>query len=142
MTTEAEVYETLKYRIDVNHAGTCRYYNVLGQLHREEGPAIIWADGSMEWWQNGQRHCIGGPAVEWGDGTREWYQNGVRHREDGPAYVGYRESVKEWWQRGLKHRIDGPAIEYANGYQEWWLNGNTYIESEYYAKLKALGHTP
>ena len=95
MTTKEEVYDALKYRIVVGDNGTRRYYNNLCQLHREDGPAIVYADN-----------------------TKVWYQNGVLHRED------------------------GPAIEYANGYQEWWLNGNTYIESEYYAKLKALGHTP
>ena len=114
MTTEAEVYETLKYRIDVNHAGTCRYYNVLGQLHRDEGPAIIWADGDLEWWQNGQRHREDGPAVELSDGHREW------------------------WQNDQRHRIDGPAIEWANGGETWFLNDLVYNKADYLKACKAL----
>ena len=117
MTSEEEVYDALKYHIDVDEYGTRRYYNAAGKLHREDGPAVEYASGSKAWYQNGKRHRDVGPAGEYAGG-KERFQNGVLHRED------------------------GPAIEYANGYQEWWLNGNTYIESEYYAKLKALGHTP
>ena len=117
VTAEADVYTALKYHVVVDENGTRRYYNVAGRLHR-----------------------LDGPAVEYASGSKAWYQNGKRHREDGPA--GEYAGGKEWFQNGVLHREDGPAIEYANGYQEWWLNGNTYIESEYYAKLKALGQTP
>lgn len=30
-------------------------------------------------------HCDEGPALVWEDGTQAWYQNGVIHKEDGPA---------------------------------------------------------
>ena len=70
--SEQEVFDALKYRIEVNEYGTRRYYNNAGQLHRTSGPAIEWADGTKEWWQNGQRHRTGGPAIEWNDGYREW----------------------------------------------------------------------
>ena len=50
MTTEADVYDALKYRVDVSPiTGTRRYYNHAGQLHREDGPAIEWAGGEREW---------------------------------------------------------------------------------------------
>ena len=56
-----------------------------GQLHREDGPAVEWVDGSKEWFIDGKHHRENGPAIEWDDGKREWYLNGVRHRENGPA---------------------------------------------------------
>ena len=109
-----------KYYVTVDDFGTTRWYKdaKCAVLHREEGPAVEWHSGERYWYQNDMLHNTDGPAIEWPDGSKEWFQNGVLHRED------------------------GPAIEYADGYQEWWLNGTTYLESEYYAKLKALGHTP
>ena len=72
------------------------YKNAEGQLHRIDGPAIEWADGTTHWYINGERHRIDGPAVEWADGSKEWYINGERHRIDGPA-VEYADGSKEWW---------------------------------------------
>ena len=82
MTSEEEVYDALKYRIDVSpRTGTRRYYNSKGQLHREDGPAVVYSGGSCEWWQNGLRHRIDGSAVEWYDGHKEWWINGVPYTE-------------------------------------------------------------
>lgn len=52
------------------------------ELHREDGPAIEWADGGNEWWLNGKFHRIDGPAVEWADGTKRWYLNDVHYTEE------------------------------------------------------------
>ena len=80
MTTEAELFETLKYHVDVSpRTGTRRYYNSKGQLHREEGPAVVFSGGSCEWWQNGVLHRTDGPAVEYADGNKEWWINGVEY---------------------------------------------------------------
>ena len=76
--SEQEVFDALKYRIDVDTHGTRRYRNVMGQLHRIGGPAIEYTNGNKEWWQNGQRHRTDGPAVEWCNGVRFWYINGKR----------------------------------------------------------------
>jgi len=43
---------------------------MVGNLHREDGPAIEWADGSKEWWINEKLHREDGPAIEWADGTK------------------------------------------------------------------------
>ena len=56
--------------------------NAQGQLHRLDGPAVEWADGSKAWWQNSRRHRLDGPAREWADGTNEWWQNGVKMTEE------------------------------------------------------------
>ena len=63
MATDAELYEALKYRVVVDRHGTRRYYNDAGLLHREDGPAVVWRDGDLEWYQNGQRHRDVDPAV-------------------------------------------------------------------------------
>ena len=117
MTTEEEVYDALKHRIVVGDNGTRRYYNNLCQLHREDGPAIVYADN-----------------------TKVWYQNGVLHREDGPA-IERTDGTKEWYQNGKRHRADGPAIEWETGKKEWWLNGTPCTEQEYLAQIKTLEHT-
>ena len=44
-------------------------------MHRLDGPAIEWADGTKIWYINNQMHREDGPAVEWADGTKEWWLN-------------------------------------------------------------------
>ena len=48
-----------------------------GQYHREDGPAIIWANGTEWWYKNGQRHRLDGPAIEHANGDKGWYKNGT-----------------------------------------------------------------
>ena len=96
MAIDADVYSTLKYKVVVDECGARRYFNGIGQLHCEDGPAVVWADGTKEWWQNDQRHRIDGPALIWAEGSEFWYQNGVLHREDGPA-VEYARSGGTYW---------------------------------------------
>ncbi len=45
------------------------------------------------------RHREDGPAIEYADGDKAWYLNGKRHREDGPA-VEYECGYKSWWLNG------------------------------------------
>ena len=42
-------------------------------MHRTDGPAIEYADGSKWWYIHGQRHRTDGPAVECANGHKEWY---------------------------------------------------------------------
>ena len=76
--SEVEVFDALKYRVVVNQHGARGYYNSADQLHRTDGPAVIWADGTKLWFQNGQCHRTNGPAIEFVNGTKEWYINGER----------------------------------------------------------------
>ena len=78
---EQAVFDTLKYRIEVDMSGSRRYYNDAGQLHRIDGPAVEMSDGGKSWYQNGLRHRTDGPAIEWANGTKRWYINGVRLTE-------------------------------------------------------------
>ena len=84
--------------------------------------------------EKGQLHREDGPAREWTDGTKQWYINGLCHREDGPA-VEYNDGSKEWYINGKLHREDGPAIEWSNGYKVWYLNGEVYFEQQWQDKV-------
>ena len=92
---------------DIDEYGNIFYYNENKLRHREDGPAIEWANGNKEWYLNGQRHREDGPARVYADGTKSWYINGQRHRED------------------------GPAIEYVSGHKVWFLNDKRYSEQEF-----------
>ncbi len=104
--------------------GTVSYHLSNGDLHREDGPAIEYANGAKKWYLNGKIHREGGPAIQWKDGCK-WVFNGRIHREGGPA-IEWRDGTKEWWFNGNLHREDGPAIEYPNGSKEWYFNGKRH----------------
>ena len=76
MTNENEVFEALKYRIEVNEYGTRRYYNSAGQRHRIDGPAVEHTNGSKLWYQSGQLHRTDGPAVIYYGDYKAWFING------------------------------------------------------------------
>ena len=56
MPTEAGVFDALKQRVVVDQHGSRLYYNQDGELHRENGPAIEWADGDCWWFLSGIRY--------------------------------------------------------------------------------------
>ena len=80
--SEQEVFDALKYRIEVDSSGTRWYYNSAGQLHRDDGAAVEWNNGTKSWYQNGLRHRTDGAAVEWPSGNKVWYINGEQLSED------------------------------------------------------------
>lgn len=45
------------------------------------------SEGSTKYYLNNQLHRVDGPAVIYVHGTEEWYINGQPHRENGPAVV-------------------------------------------------------
>ena len=110
--SEQVVFDTLKYRVEVDTFSTRWYRNSMGQLHRDCGPAVERTDGAKFWYQNGQLHRTGGPAVEYADGD------------------------KSWWQNGLLHRTDGPAAEWACGRKMWYINGVEMPEAEFNQRVK------
>jgi hypothetical protein len=52
-----------------------------GLLHREDGPAIEYADGTKVWYLNGEFHREDGPTIEYVSGHKEWYLNGKQITE-------------------------------------------------------------
>ena len=77
------------------------YRNDKCELHREDGPAIEYHDGTKSYWINGKGHRENGPAFEKPNGDKLYYINGNLHREDGPAI----------------DCIDGKKFYYLNGKQ-------------------------
>jgi hypothetical protein len=96
---------------------TCWYLN--DELHREDGPAIIYRDGDETWYLYGKKHRVDGPAVNWG-------------------------FVKKWCFEEKKHRLDGPAVIYDDGDKEWWIDDVCLTKEEWWnsiseeMKIKAL----
>ncbi len=108
-----------------------------GKWHRDDGPAVIRADGTQEWYQHGYLHRDGEPAVIRPDGAQEWRQNDNLHRDDGPAWIGP-DGSQEWWQNGQRHRDDGPAVIEADGTQ-WWCQHGRVHRDDGPAVIKADG---
>ena len=52
------------------------YYNNKGELHRDDGPAAIYPNGTEFWLKNGSLHRDDGPAVIRADGSKEYFLNG------------------------------------------------------------------
>lgn len=111
--TEAVLFELLSLDCRVDADGSVRYYNAQGQLHREYGPAIKYADGTLV-----------------------WYQNGQLHRPDGPAIVC--TLYRAWHQKGRLHRQDGPAFVNANGCCEWFINGQSLTQAEWQQTVASM----
>jgi hypothetical protein len=90
--------------------------------------------GTKRWYFNGKLHREDGPAIEWADGDKEWYINGNRHREDGPA-IEWRDGQREWCINGELHREDGPAVESADGSKYWYINGKKLTQKQFNQRI-------
>lgn len=88
-------------------------------------------------WRNeeGKLHRLDGPAVEYADGTKVWMVEGKFHRLDGPAEE-LANGTKAWYVDGKCHRLDGPAIEWADGDKEWYVEGEELTEDEFNERTK------
>jgi hypothetical protein len=60
---------------EISANGTKRWFNSNGEYHRDDGPAVIYADGDKAWYQHGVRHRADDPAIIGADGTEYWYLN-------------------------------------------------------------------
>ena len=92
-------------------------------------------DYGKHWYLNGKLHREDGPAIEYANGTKDWYLNGELHREDGPA-CEYSNGDKIWYLNGKCHREDGPAVKCSDGTKGWYLNGEELTKKEFKNKIK------
>ena len=76
---EYVMYTLRGYELDVAESRVI--WNLDNKLHREDGPAVTYRDGTQEWWLNDKLHREDGPAVIWADGTKQWYLNGQEYTE-------------------------------------------------------------
>ncbi len=103
----------------------CCFVN--GRLHSEGKSAIVYSNGTTEWYKNGNVHREDDlPAVE-GDIGKAWYKEGKLHREDDlPALLLF-NGTKKWSMYGKLHREDDlPAIEWSDGTKEWYMYGKLH----------------
>ena len=56
------------------------FFNKL--VHRLDGPAKEWKDGTKEWWVDGKRHRVDGPAIEYENGENEWWYDGKHYQSE------------------------------------------------------------
>lgn len=87
----------------VFHLNDVEYHYSRGHLHREDGPAVTFSNGTKQWFRGGLRHREDGPAVEYVNGAREWHHRGRLHREDGPAMISEYGECR-WYSHGLLHK--------------------------------------
>lgn len=119
-------------------------YRLNGILHREDGPAVEYANGTRGWYKNGIFHREDGPAIETLKGNQIWFREGKYHRLGGPAilYIEAYESPgsKSWLVDGKLHRLDGPAFEFPkDGIKTWAIYGEECPKLHVdYFRLKTL----
>ena len=78
-------------------------------------------EGTKMWLLNGQFHREDGPAIEYANGTKYWYINGLLHREDGPA-IDWPDRTAIWYIKNNRHRLDGPAVIFDRCSSIWCIN--------------------
>ena len=67
--------------IKIEYKDRTVYRNNKKRLHRIDGPAVIYKDGSKVWYINDKIHREDGPAIEYFDGTKQWYLNDIPYSE-------------------------------------------------------------
>jgi len=88
----------VEYKVKVCDAYTI-WYNLDGERHRTDGPAVDYASGYKAWYLKGKLHREDGPACEYADGTKYWFLKGKRLTE------------KEFNKRLKSDPCDGKVIE-------------------------------
>lgn len=64
------------------HANGTIIRTLNGERHSlEDLPAYEGTDGFKAWYKNGKRHRESGPAIIYSNGTEEFWLNGVEHKE-------------------------------------------------------------
>jgi hypothetical protein len=89
-------------------------------LHREDGPAVSFLDGSDR---------------------QRWYIEGTLHRVGGPAIITL--TGEHWYRNGKLHRLDGPAVRHDHEWDvEYHVNGEYLTEEEYMQFLEERNFFP
>jgi hypothetical protein len=60
----------------IQYENRVEYRNGIERLHRSDGPAVEYNDGSNVWFFNGRLHRLDGPAIECYNGTKEYWIDG------------------------------------------------------------------
>ena len=101
---------------------------------------VIVDEHSTRWYKDAKckvLHRENGPAIEWCNGTKGWYQNGLLHRADGPA-IECADGPRLWCRNGQLHRTEGAAVEWCDGTKRWYINGEGLTEAEFLAATQPV----
>ncbi len=79
--------------------GTQLWFDRIGELHRDDGPAAVYPDGSQEWHQHNKLHRLDGPAVIHPDGAEWWWLRGHNITDKVEAWIG-EEGLSPWQEWG------------------------------------------
>ena len=52
------------------------FKDALGRIHKEDGPAVEYINGTKCWYLNDKLHRLDGPAIERADGRNQYWVNG------------------------------------------------------------------
>lgn len=89
--------------------------------------------------------CLRRPASKWANGSLEWFQNGNKHRDhDLPSVIG--SSGSYWYKNNNVYRdFDLPAVVENDGILEWWTDGkyNFWRSGQYFTNnsMEILGES-
>lgn len=69
--------------IKIDEYGNKLYYKdrKMTMLHRLDGPAVEYSDGSKVWYVDSKRHRLDGPAYDGAYGYKTWYVDGEQLTE-------------------------------------------------------------
>ncbi len=112
--------------------GDIKYTNEKGETHRENGPAVITADGTEKWYFNGKLHRDGvKPAIYNKNMTLvKFYKNGNIHR-DGDLPASVENGRTSYYRNGKLHRDgDMPAVIETNGTEIYYKDGNIHRDGD------------
>ena len=65
------------------------WYDDENRLHRQDGPAIEYADGGRAWLKHGLMHRLAGPAVVYAGGHTEWWIDNRRYDQAEHALLAF-----------------------------------------------------
>lgn len=89
-----------KNGLHINESGDKSWYKD-GEIHREDGPAIIWYDGDQWWFKAGKLHRDHGPAVIGRNNMNAWYKEGEKYEPTAHELMVWKIEEKE--QTKTKH---------------------------------------
>ena len=104
-----------------NQLGDLCWLNEADDLHREDGPALIYKETDDSY------------------NREDWFLNGERHNDSGPAIKTYRRSHSsgEIYRRKYRWFLNGKSIDHVK-VEEWYIGNGLGLEKPLHPKYKML----
>ncbi len=120
---ELNIYHKQRYNIELTREEASKLRDQLSDALActiQDNGDRVWADPETR-----LTHRENGPAIITANGSRFYYHQGLPHRIGGPAQI-YTNGVKKYCYKGKLHRPvqDGPALIFPDGTDTYWVNGD------------------